>query len=142
MTDPDAAALLREIVRQPDDDTARLVYADWLQENGRPEEGEFLRVQCRLATAEPTDPEYSELIEREEELRLWLGTHVPGPRPTFPGGLSVEGGGWWWSYTERGFPRFLEFDGYQRYGVRAMRALATALGRAFEVLPTRWLVVR
>lgn len=142
MTDPDADALLRAIVRYPDDNTPRFVYADWLQENGRSEEGEFLRIQCRLATAEPGDPEYAELIEREEELRLWLGTHVPGPRPTFPGGLSVEGGSWWWSYTARGFPRFLEFDGYQKPGARAMRALASGLERAFAVLPTRWLVVR
>ncbi len=142
MTDPDADALLRAIVRHPDDDTPRLVYADWLQENGRAEEGEFLRVQCYLAAAEPDDPEYPELLEREEELRLWLGTHVPGPRPTFPGGLSVDGGNWWWRYTERGFPRFLGFDGYEKPGARAMRALASALARAFEVLPTRWLVVR
>lgn len=142
MTDPDATALLRAIVRHPDDDTARVVYADWLQENERAEEAEFLRVQCQLATTEPDDPEYPELIEREEELRTWLVAHVPGPRPTFPGGLAVEGGNWWWMYTERGFPRFLEFDGYQKPGVRAMRALAAAVERAFEALPTRWLVVR
>jgi uncharacterized protein (TIGR02996 family) len=142
MTDPDADALLRAIVRHPDDDTPRLVYADWLQENGRTEEGEFLRVQCRLAAAEPDDPEYPELLDHEEELRRWLGTHVPGPRPTFPAGLSVEGGAHWWWRTYRGFPRFLEFDGYQKYGVKAMRALASSLERAFESLPTRWLVVR
>jgi uncharacterized protein (TIGR02996 family) len=142
MTDPDADALLRAIVRHPDDDTPRLVYADWLQENGRAEEGEFLRVQCRLAAADPDDPEYPELTDREAELRLWLGAHVPGPRLTFPAGLSVEGGAHWWQWTHRGFPRFLEFDGYERYGVKAMRALAGAVQRAFEALPTRWLVVR
>ena len=142
MTDPDADALLRAIVRHPDDDTPRLVYADWLQENDRAEEGEFLRVQCRLAATEPDDPEYPELLDREEELRLWLGTHVRGPRLTFPAGLSVEGGNQWWMYTHRGSPRFLEFDGYQKYGVKAMRALASSLERAFDALPTRWLVVR
>jgi uncharacterized protein (TIGR02996 family) len=141
MIDPDAEALLRAIVRHPDDDTPRLVYADWLQENGRAEEGEFLRVQCGLAATEPGAPEYPELLDRETELRLWLGTHVPGPRPTFPAGLSVEGGKWWWEYTHRGFPRFLEFDGHQKYGAKAMRALASALERAFDALPTRWLVV-
>jgi uncharacterized protein (TIGR02996 family) len=142
MIDPDADALLRAIVRHPDDDTPRLVYADWLQENGRAEEGEFLRAQCRLAATDPDDPEYPELLEREEELRLWLGTHVPGPRLTFPAGLSVEGGNRWWEYTHRGFPRFLEFDGYQKQGAKAMRALAASLERAFDALPTRWLVVR
>jgi uncharacterized protein (TIGR02996 family) len=142
MTDPDADALLRAIVRHPDDDTPRLVYADWLQENGRAEEGEFLRVQCRLAAAEPDDPEYPELLDREAELRIWLGTHVRGPRPTFPAGLSMEGGNRWWEHTHRGFPRFLEFDGAQKYGVKAMRALAASLERAFDALPTRWLVLR
>jgi uncharacterized protein (TIGR02996 family) len=137
----DADALLRAIVRHPDDDTPRLVYADWLQENGRPEEAEFLRVQCRLAAGGADDPEYPDLLAREEELSLWLGTHVPGPRPTFPGGLSVDGGSWWWSYPERGFPRFLEFDGTGRHGTRAMRALAAGLERAFDALPTRWLVL-
>ena len=142
MTDPDADALYRAIVRHPDDDTPRLVYADWLQENGRGEEGEFLRVQCRLAAIEPDDPEYPELLDREAELRLWLVAHVPGPRPTFPGGLAVEGGSHWWGKTYRGFPRYLEFDGYQKYGVKPMRALAASLARAFDSLPTRWLVVR
>ena len=142
MTDPDHDALLRAIVRHADDDTPRLVDADWLEENGRGEEGEFVRVQCRLASAEPDDPEYPALTDREEELRTWLGTHAPGPRPTVPGGLSVEGGNRWWTYTYRGFPRFLEFDGYERYGAKAMRALASAVERAFDVLPTRWLVVR
>ncbi len=30
----DGEALLKAILEQPDDDTPRLVYADWLQENG------------------------------------------------------------------------------------------------------------
>ncbi len=142
MIDPDELALFRTIVRHPDDDTARLVYADWLQENGRAEEGEFVRTQCRLAMVEPDDPEYPTLVDRDEELRLWLKTHASGPRPTFPGGLSVDGGPLWWWQAHRGFPRFLEFDGYERYGVKAMRGLASALDRAFGALPTRWLVVR
>jgi uncharacterized protein (TIGR02996 family) len=141
MTDPDAAALLRAIVRHPDEDTPRLVYADWLQENGRTEEAEFLRVQCRLAASEPDDPKYPALIDRDEELRLWLTAHAPGPRPTFPGGLAVEGGSHWWWQSHRGFPRFLQFDGCERPGTKAMRSLASALERAFDTLPTRWLVV-
>ncbi|QJW96875.1 TIGR02996 domain-containing protein [Frigoriglobus tundricola] len=141
MTDPDADALLRAIVRHPDEDTPRLAYADWLQENGRPEEAEFLRVQCWLAAAEPGEPEYPELVDRDEELRLWLTTHVAGPRPTFPGGLSVEGGSHWWWLSHRGFPRFLHYAGIERPGAKAMRTLGAAVGRAFEALPTRWLVV-
>lgn len=42
MSDEDA--LLAAIVANPDDDTPRLVYADWLDENGRPERAEFIRL--------------------------------------------------------------------------------------------------
>jgi uncharacterized protein (TIGR02996 family) len=50
MTERDA--LLRAVCENPDDDTPRLVYADWLQENGSKHDrarAEFIRVQCELA---------------------------------------------------------------------------------------------
>ena len=37
------AALLAGIVARPDDDTARLVYADWLQEHGDEEQAQYIR---------------------------------------------------------------------------------------------------
>lgn len=46
------AAFLQAICTEPDCDTVRLVYADWLQEQGRPERAEFIRVQCRVAELE------------------------------------------------------------------------------------------
>lgn len=39
----DGDALLRTILERPDDDTARLVYADWLQENGREVHAQLIR---------------------------------------------------------------------------------------------------
>jgi uncharacterized protein (TIGR02996 family) len=42
-------ALLRAVCENPDDDTPRLVFADWLQENGEEERAEFIRVQCEAA---------------------------------------------------------------------------------------------
>src|SRR5262249_35576893 len=45
----DEAAFLAAIAAAPDDNTTRLVYADWLDEHGRPE-GAFLRTECELAT--------------------------------------------------------------------------------------------
>jgi uncharacterized protein (TIGR02996 family) len=45
----DEPSLLAAILAQPDEDTHRLVYADWLDENGQPERAEFIRVQCALA---------------------------------------------------------------------------------------------
>ena len=47
MTDGDA--LLAAICAHPAEDTPRLEYADWLQENGRDERAEFIRVQCERA---------------------------------------------------------------------------------------------
>jgi uncharacterized protein (TIGR02996 family) len=42
-------ALLAAVLAAPDDDSPRLIYADWLDENGQPEQAEFIRVQCELA---------------------------------------------------------------------------------------------
>jgi uncharacterized protein (TIGR02996 family) len=43
------SALLNTVLAAPADDAPRLVYADWLDENGEPELAEFIRVQCELA---------------------------------------------------------------------------------------------
>jgi uncharacterized protein (TIGR02996 family) len=45
----DEAALLAAIMSHPDEDTPRLVYADWLDENGASERAEFIRLQIGLA---------------------------------------------------------------------------------------------
>jgi uncharacterized protein (TIGR02996 family) len=47
-----AAGFLDAILADPGDDTPRLVYADWLEEYGQAERGEFIRVQCELARHE------------------------------------------------------------------------------------------
>jgi uncharacterized protein (TIGR02996 family) len=62
--DSDAAALWRAILDAPHDDAPRLVYADWLDEHGRPERAEFIRVQCQTAN----DPEHP---ARRREITLW-----------------------------------------------------------------------
>lgn len=42
-------AFLADVIAHPRDDAPRLVYADWLEDNGRAERAEFIRVQCELA---------------------------------------------------------------------------------------------
>jgi uncharacterized protein (TIGR02996 family) len=72
---------LEAIRQQPDDDGVRLVYADWVEEQGSREcaaRAEFIRVQVRLANTPEDDPHYPELAAREEALRSarqkeWLG---------------------------------------------------------------------
>jgi uncharacterized protein (TIGR02996 family) len=62
-------ALLAAICANPDDDTPRLVYADWLQENGDPDRAEFIRHECFLVASKhisgkETDPD-NELVRAE-----------------------------------------------------------------------------
>jgi uncharacterized protein (TIGR02996 family) len=70
-------AFIEAIRDAPDDDTPRLIYADWLEEHGDPH-GEFIRVQCALAKLCLGDPRRGALARRERELwerhkRTWLG---------------------------------------------------------------------
>jgi uncharacterized protein (TIGR02996 family) len=67
----DELALLTAIIANPDEDTPRLVFADWLQENGQPERAEFIRVQIeltRLPDRERQTPHYRALLIRFREL--------------------------------------------------------------------------
>jgi len=88
----DRLAFLRAIRANPDDDTTRLVFADWLDEHDDPL-GEFIRVQIEL---EPIryridNPRARELRAREEELLRqhgddWLGDaqYLTGPEEFGP----------------------------------------------------------
>lgn len=72
------AALLRTIRDMPDEDTPRLVYADYLEEEGFAARAEFIRVQCELARLPDSDPQRNPLEDREHELLAeheceWLG---------------------------------------------------------------------
>lgn len=51
-THPDAVAFVRAICSAPEDDTPRLVYADWLEEHGQADRAEFVRLQIRIAGIE------------------------------------------------------------------------------------------
>lgn len=50
-------ALLAAVLANPDDDLPRLVFADWLDENGDPDEARFIRSQIALATLPEWDPQ-------------------------------------------------------------------------------------
>src|SRR3954468_2940925 len=72
----DAAAFFRAIEADPDDDTPRLVYADWLDERAATDadraRAEFVRVQCELAR-DPDATRRFVLAVRERDLRLAHG---------------------------------------------------------------------
>jgi uncharacterized protein (TIGR02996 family) len=65
---PGHDAFLAAIRDEPDNDTPRLVYSDWLEEQGDAARAEFIRVQCRLERLHPGDPSRTALEEREDEL--------------------------------------------------------------------------
>ncbi|MFM8271305.1 MAG: TIGR02996 domain-containing protein, partial [Gemmata sp.] len=83
----DEAALLRAITANAGDDTPRLVYADWLDENEGPLQAEFIRVQCRLAQATAADRDYCDLLERHSELRVLFRPMARVTVPELPPGF-------------------------------------------------------
>lgn len=66
---PEADAFLDAIFDTPDDDTPRLVYADWLAEHGQEHYAQFIRLQCAAAR----HPLWSDEANRlwEEIGRVW-----------------------------------------------------------------------
>lgn len=68
------AELIRAILRQPDDDTVRLVYADWLDENDDPKHAELIRVQC-------AGTRRKQFAKREAELLADPGFHLSERQP-------------------------------------------------------------
>lgn len=71
------ADFLRRITENPEDDTARLVYADWLEENGQAERAEFIRIQIEIANRPEDDPEQRLLNRRANH--LWAGRPLDNP---------------------------------------------------------------
>jgi uncharacterized protein (TIGR02996 family) len=64
---------LQAILDNPDDDTPRLVFADWLEEHGDPVRAEFIRVQCAFAKMKDVawdDPEKRTLRRRADDLLM------------------------------------------------------------------------
>jgi uncharacterized protein (TIGR02996 family) len=64
-------AFLQEILENRDDDTPRLIYADWLLDRGDPTSaarGEFIHIQCTRARWPEGPDEPAELKAREQQL--------------------------------------------------------------------------
>jgi uncharacterized protein (TIGR02996 family) len=101
----DGDALLAAILADPDDDIPRLVYADWLQENGDEARAEFIRLQCELERCESGSSRHLELRRSAARLLIrhrnqWL---MELPR-------SVRGAHY---HFRRGFVQVVEVDADQ-----------------------------
>jgi uncharacterized protein (TIGR02996 family) len=67
-------SFLKAIEEHPEDETMRLVYADWLEEQGDIR-GEFLRLEVLLAKLGTDDTRYEKLQARFRELTVGLDGH-------------------------------------------------------------------
>src|SRR5262245_1252198 len=73
-------AFLAAIAAEPGEDTPRLVFADWLEEQGYPDRAEMIRVQCeedQLPYTEANEPAQKALEKRATALvrqfqKTWL----------------------------------------------------------------------
>src|SRR5262249_44965214 len=61
-------AFLQGILEDPEDDTIRLVFADWLDEHGDADRAEFIRTQIALEKLPPGDDRRPALQDREQQL--------------------------------------------------------------------------
>jgi uncharacterized protein (TIGR02996 family) len=75
-------ALLAAVIAAPEDDTPRLVYADWFEENDQPERAEFIRVQVERARLPLDDPRHGPLVARELRLLAEYGKEWAAGIPT------------------------------------------------------------
>jgi uncharacterized protein (TIGR02996 family) len=81
----DGDALFRAILANPADDMPRLVYADWLQENGKPERAEFIRLQCEAWHLCPQYPTITDARTAASRLLREYRDTWHAELPTIPG---------------------------------------------------------
>jgi uncharacterized protein (TIGR02996 family) len=112
------AAFLAAIRAAPGDDAPRLVFADWFEDNGRPERAEFIRVQLELANATAAADRHCDLVEREAELEMILADELAAEWPQLPNG-------WQRGARRRGFPEEVVVHG--RFLPAATEGLAAQL---------------
>jgi uncharacterized protein (TIGR02996 family) len=85
-------AFLAAIRDNREDDTTRLVYADWLDEQGDAARADFIRTQVRLAALDEDDPARPELEQRERQLLAAHEARWLGPLPPTVHEWSFRGG--------------------------------------------------
>jgi uncharacterized protein (TIGR02996 family) len=119
MTDHDA--LLAAICANPREDTPRLVFADWLEENGQPERAAFIRTDIAMFHCDEWDAERL----RWEALLTWKP--VAGQSWKSEWLPTVDALVWHWNgvpITRRGFPWSIHVEDLGRFRERAAELFA------------------
>jgi uncharacterized protein (TIGR02996 family) len=85
----DEHALLAAIAANPEDDTVRLAFADFVEENGDPLRAEFIRVQVELSRANTNDHARRALVLRN---RFFLNNYTASWQRELPHLPGIEWG--------------------------------------------------
>lgn len=81
----DRNALLHAIAEHPEEDVPRLMYADWLEENGEPQRADFVRNQVELARLGLDDPGRYPLVRKNVRYLAESAPHWKEQLPQLPG---------------------------------------------------------
>jgi uncharacterized protein (TIGR02996 family) len=122
-----AREFLDYILANPDDDAGRLVYADWLDEQGDGHRAEFIRVQVERTRLPEWDARQVRLRVREQAL---LKDHGEKWKAELP---AVEGVTW--DSFRRGFVAAASFADF---GVLRDKAAACWAATPLEAISVRW----
>lgn len=94
---------LQDIIAHPEDDTPRLIFADWLEEREDPR-GQLIRLQCEMATSPKWTDDYFDLWDQEYFL---MARHQGAWREELPSHYGIA-----WGDFHRGF-----VDSISSYGI-------------------------
>jgi uncharacterized protein (TIGR02996 family) len=122
-----ARGFLEAILAQPDDDAPRLVYADWLEEQGDSARAEFIRVQVERARLPRWDARQVHLRLRERALVEEHGLKWKGELPEIEGVT--------WEEFRRGFMATATFASFAVLKEKAGACWAVA---PIEAVSVRW----
>ncbi len=128
----DRDALLNAIAEHPEEDTPRLMYADWLEENGQTERADFVRNQVELGRLHLDDPARKPLVDKNV---YYLANFVPGWKAELPDIPGVE-----WGDFNRGLieeVQFLPTTAARRFPVEHAATIFAIPG--IHILRLRWL---
>jgi uncharacterized protein (TIGR02996 family) len=100
MTQQDA--FVQAIIESPEDDTPRLIFADWLEDHDQPERAEFIRSQIERAQLPAGDLRQVAMEKREHSLLRRFARRWFAPPRGWKAGLTY--------LVRRGFPETLHVD--------------------------------
>jgi uncharacterized protein (TIGR02996 family) len=128
---PDADGFIRAILRRPADPTPRLVFADWLDETGRPGNAAwatYLRLRAEMNALPDDDPRFAELRTEAREVGERVIARLRLPAATFV----ADAAAWVQVLPPANFR--LSLEGYES-PTRVLEAASRAVAEDFVAVP-------